>query len=162
MTRLILAAALSATFACWCGMNFASPPTSRTTRPATHPEATATTRPAAAKPKHLEITATIDGSDELHIAANGFEWRHKHWDWPGDVKVNGRAWDPQAEKLALDDEAVGLTPDDLKAERVTVLNRTGRDTVAVEAAEDGLVIYFADSLAGSDVYSVTLEFAAAR
>ena len=40
-----------------------------------------------------------------------------------------------------------------------VVHRAGRDTVAVEANEDGIVIYFADMPAGADAYAVTLEFA---
>ncbi|MEO6435980.1 MAG: hypothetical protein ABIP55_09490 [Tepidisphaeraceae bacterium] len=118
----------------------------------------ATTKPAA---KRLEISASIDGSDELHITAKGFRWVHKHWGWPGDIRLNGDQWDPQGdtEPLPLRHSGTGLLAADLRAENVTVLKRTGRDTVAVEANDDGIIIYFADSLAGGDTYGVTLEFA---
>ena len=48
--------------------------------------AATTTSPAA---KRLEITANIDGSDELYITRRGFRWGHKHWDWPSDVRITG-------------------------------------------------------------------------
>ena len=120
----------------------------------------ATTRPAA---RQVEIAATIDGSDELHITPRGFRWVHRHWSRPSDIRINGNGWDPQgdAEWLPLEQSGTGLLAADLRAENVTVLKRSGRDTVAVEAYDDGIVVYFADGLSGADVYSVTLEFTAA-
>src|SRR5689334_22027206 len=47
----------------------------------------ADTQPAAAaaleeahRPFILTVTATIDGSDELVLSANGAVWTHKYWD----------------------------------------------------------------------------------
>lgn len=116
------------------------------------------TRPSAPPKRTVVIKANIDGSDELYVTARGLIWNHKLWDWPSDVTINGRSWDPH-DPMPLEQLGINLTAVDLSAERVTVTHREARDTLAVEANDDGLVVYFCDSPGGADAYSVTLEFA---
>jgi len=130
----------------------------RADAPATQPASRANRLPPG---RRLEMKATIDGSDELHITPNGLTWYHKLWDWPSDVTVNGQPCDPH-ETTPLEKLDIGLTKQDLCAERVTVIEREARDTLAVEASDDGIIVYFADSQSGSDTYRVVLEFGPAE
>lgn len=129
-----------------------------TARPAdTQPAA-----PAAAEEAHrpfiLTVTATIDGSDELVLSANGAVWTHKYWDWPTDVTLNEVSWDPQAQpKLTSDDLKFLKRVDFSKAK---VLARRGRDTVALEQAGDHVTIFFADSPNDGGEYQIKIELPA--
>lgn len=109
----------------------------------------------------LEIAADIDGSDELHLTKDGLSWTHKQWDWPSTVKVNGREWDPHEE---LKWEAIGAEPvgEDQVVKLSRIVNRDGRDTIAVESQADGVTIYFADTPGGADAYMVKVELQGVR
>jgi len=105
----------------------------------------------------LDIQADIDGSDTVTITPEGAKWAHKHWDWPSNVSINGVEWDPQAQpELASTGKLSCLTKADLSTARV--IERSGRDTVAVETMDGAVTVYFADSPNGADRYEVKIAF----
>lgn len=128
---------------------------------------TAATKPAATQPTtkpaaiEFEVTADVDGSDELHLTADGLSWKHKEWDWPANVTVNGKRWDPHEDMKweALELEVVGGSG---RPGIGRVMDRSGRDTVAVEPDDDGPVIYFSDAPGGADTYSIKFTLTGVR
>jgi hypothetical protein len=121
--------------------------------------AVATTRPA--EPPHeakftLEIVAAIDGSDELRITRDGLSWSHKQWSWPENVTINGHPWDPHDD---LKWDVLGAAPvDDTSPVKLArIVDRDGRDTLAVESDPGGVTVYYADTLEGADTYTVKIE-----
>src|SRR4051812_30259359 len=93
----------------------------------------------------LRVVAEIDGSDELHIDARGARWVHREWEWPGEVRLNEVAWDPE-EAPALMNEGETRFLDgwvDFSTARIT--KNVGRDTAVMEHTDGGVVVYFADS-----------------
>jgi hypothetical protein len=117
-----------------------------------------TTHPTAAAIQVLDIQATIDGSDELRITPAGLQWKHKSWDWPSNVLVNGRAWNPQDGPLPLDRAGLALTPDDFHNGSIRVLSHSGRDTVGVQPDPDAVTVFFNDDENGSAPYHVRIQF----
>jgi hypothetical protein len=99
----------------------------------------------------LDIKANIDGSDVLHLSQNGANWEHRLFSWPTDVSVNGIAWDPASQPQLT---KTGL--DDADFSTAKVLERSGRDLIAVETHADGLDIAFDDGPPGADVYEVKI------
>jgi hypothetical protein len=104
----------------------------------------------------LEVVADIDGSDELHITRDGLKWNHKQWDWPSNVTVNGKEWDPHAD-MTWDTLGVDVASgENGPVGWSRILSRAGRDTIAVEPDADGLIVYYADTPEGGDTYSVKI------
>lgn len=106
----------------------------------------------------LRFQGSIDGSDELTITARSAMWKHKHWGWPGIVSLNGVTWKPEAAtKMNNDGPTAFLDPQvDFLSAKIVV--KGGRDTVAIENYEDGIILYFADNPPGAGRYDVTVEF----
>lgn len=106
----------------------------------------------------LRVVAVIDGSDELHIDARGARWVHRHWDWPGEVRLNQVTWDPKkSPTLKNEGETRFLdSPVDFATARMTM--QDGRDTAVLERTDGGLVIYFADSPLGRSSYDLMIRF----
>lgn len=102
----------------------------------------------------VDVVATIDGSDQVVLSADGIRWSHKHWGWPKGVQLNGHDWDPKRDPRLSSDEYPLLRSMDFS--KAKVLFRSGRDTVAVEREDDRLTIYFADSPGGAAVYEIRL------
>lgn len=133
------------------------PSQSPTTRPAIHPDDAKKGGSGVdgAKPFILQIDATIDGSDVLVLSAQGAEWTHKHWGWAKDVMLNDVAWQPKDQPtLPSTGELQFLTTVDFS--KAKVLDRQGRDTVAMEREDDRLTIYFADSPGGAGEYQIKI------
>jgi hypothetical protein len=106
---------------------------------------------AGTGPIVLDIKANIDGCDVLHLSQTGAKWEHRLFQWPSDVSVNGNAWDitaqPTLSKTGLDDA------DFLSAK---IVNRSGRDIIAMENSTRGLDIYFDDGPPGADAYEIQI------
>jgi hypothetical protein len=136
--------------------------TALVTAQSTRPASAATTQPAEAgniqgqgsKRIVVEIAATIDGSDELTLSADGAEWTHKNYGWPADILINNVKWDPRDGDLPSTGPLEFLKKVDFSKARV--LDRQGRDTVAMEAADDHVTIYFDDAPIGADHYRIRI------
>lgn len=102
----------------------------------------------------VEVTATIDGSDELTLSADGAEWTHKNYGWPADIVINKAKWDPRDGDLPSTGTLEFLKKVDFS--RARVLEREGRDTVAMEPADDHITIYFDDAPIGADHYRIRI------
>lgn len=107
----------------------------------------------------INIVATIDGSDELHISPHSTKWVHKSWDFPASIQVNGRAWKAQ-QKPVLTPGLMGLLQrKDIDLSGAELHTVRGRGSVQLGYDSDGLVITFDDPQGGSDIYEVTVDFA---
>lgn len=126
-----------------------------TTEPAASSEIGMAYQPSPAQT--LDIRAEIDGSDELRITSAGLEWRHRQWEAPSNILINGRRWDLNAGPMSMKDARLSLAPADFRHLSVQVTARTGRDTIAVESAPDHVSVYFADTPNGPAPYHVRLH-----
>jgi hypothetical protein len=115
-------------------------------------------KPARTPRATLRVVAEIDGSDELHLDAREARWVHRHWDWPGEVRLTQVAWDPrESPTLKNEGETRFLdSPVDFATARMT--RQDGRDTAVLEHTDGGLVIYFADSPPGRSSYDLLIRF----
>jgi hypothetical protein len=107
----------------------------------------------AGDPIYLDVSADIDGSDVMTIAADGARWRHREARMATNVKVNDKAWDPRSTEVLTD---LGLGDADLNSASVT--ERSGRGVIVVEKSVDAVTIYFADGVRGAGTYHFKLRF----
>ena len=107
----------------------------------------------------LKVKARIDGSDQLRITASDAQWKHRYWDWPGEVWLNQVKWVTGPDTTTLPNEGpTRFLPADINFATARVIDRKGRDLAAAEATADALVIHFADNLVGADDYAITVQF----
>jgi hypothetical protein len=110
----------------------------------------------------LSVQAVIDGSDELHIDANGARWVHKHWGWPTQVALGDVAWNPSIANELPNSGATAFLPAgiDFNSAQLSVIQ--GQDTVAMERTANSVVVYLADTPNGAATYSFQITFALKR
>jgi hypothetical protein len=122
---------------------------SRTSRPTTTPA-------TAASPSNtvtITISATIDGSERFIFTPDNVWDEHGRWQPPKDVLFNGEPWTdlttppPQWEKLSRN----------LNLARAELVQRKGRDVIALERTADGFDLYFADTQMGAAPYEATIS-----
>jgi hypothetical protein len=110
-------------------------------------------------PHDLRILAVIDGADELHLTATEARWAHVSFFHPNDVKINGVAWNPQANPtmptLGLS-QLFGKQMQDLSKVRMKKLR--GRGQVELRPSKDVVTVVFIDPEPGVDIYEVILTF----
>jgi hypothetical protein len=100
----------------------------------------------------IRITANVDGSDRFFFTPDNVSWEHKFWGPPTDVTFDGQPWadlnhaPPGWRELAR--------PLDLR--RAWIVNREGRDVIALEHTSKGFELYFCDSPNGAGYYEVTI------
>jgi hypothetical protein len=111
-------------------------------------------RPSPGPAAILKVQAYIDGSDQLHITASGAQWAHRHWQWPGEVRINDVPWFPSTNATL----SGSFLPANINFATARVIDRKGRDMVAAEASADAVVVHFADNPAGAADYAITLQF----
>jgi hypothetical protein len=106
-----------------------------------------------AQPKVFKISATIDGSGRMIVTRQKVKYEHKHWGPPADVRFGAVAWSDLDETLpGWSEESAQL---DLTKARI--IERKGRDVVALETTLDGFDLYFSDSPDGAGRYDVTIS-----
>src|SRR5262249_1387459 len=90
----------------------------------------------------LRVVTEVDGSDELHVDARGARGVHRHWDWPGEVRLNQVAWDPRESAMLKNEGETRFldSPVDFSTARMT--RKDSRDLAVLEHTDGGLVIYF--------------------
>jgi hypothetical protein len=97
----------------------------------------------------LSFRGHIAGSEQIKITRAEATWHHRFWNMPpGPVTLNGISWNPR-EQATLKNE--GKTrflarPVDFQSARLERIQV--RDTVALEAKKDSVIIHVNDSLLG--------------
>jgi len=105
----------------------------------------------ASDPFYVNVDANIDGSDSLTISASGSVWNHRSMDLPSDVRINQMPWDVAAHPNRSD---LGLHGVNFSS--AIVVQRSGRDTVALERTDSSLTIYFDDAPDGPGRYHIEI------
>jgi hypothetical protein len=101
----------------------------------------------------------IDGSDRITIRRQGALWDHMSWDWPaGGVTVNGSRWNPSEKNYITTTGAVMFVPQQysLLSPKLEII--AGRDVVALERANDALIVYLDDTLPSAALYEFKIHF----
>lgn len=118
-------------------------------------------RPKAVRkstPATLKIVATIDGSDCLHLTANGARWEHFQWEAPTTVTLNDRAWNPAQDAALKIDKTNFLLPAGVDLSSARIVGRKGRALATLWATAEEVKVNFADNPNGSDTYELTIAF----
>lgn len=116
---------------------------------------TPTTAPSLARVT-LEFSATVDVVAGVEVTSDGLKWKHTKYKPPSDVRVNGEAWDPQANPTFATPEIVKLLQSvDFNSARS--VEKKGRGIITMEPQEDSLTVYFVDLEAGVDHYSIKIS-----
>jgi hypothetical protein len=113
---------------------------------------------AGANRATLRIVAEIDGSDELYIDAQGARWVHRHWQWPGGVRLNTVAWNPQVAPVLKNEGQTKFLNGPVDFLTAKMIKKEGRDTAVMEHTDGGVVIYFGDSPFDRSTYEVAIIF----
>ena len=103
--------------------------------------------------KLLCISATVDGSDKISFTSEGVCCEHKWWSPMTDVLFNGKPWKDLAHAPAgwlRFSRQLDLT-------KAHIVNRKGRDVIALESTPNGFDLYLDDSPNGAADYSVTIS-----
>jgi len=108
---------------------------------------------AAAEPATLvRISAMVDGSGRFIFTASDARYAHKSWGPPTDVKFNGEPWDNLDQTPKMWPHIAEM----LDLSRARIVERKGRDTIALEHTPEGFDLYFCDAPNGASTYSVTI------
>ena len=101
----------------------------------------------------ITISALVDGSERFVFTRDNVWDEHGHWQIPKEVTFNGEPWPdlsappPQWDKLAAN----------LDLTKAVLLQRKGRDIIALEKTAEGFDLYFADTQMGAAVYEATIS-----
>ena len=107
----------------------------------------------------FHFKGVIDGSDRILITRDGASWEHVNWSWPEDfVTVNGAKWNPGAKNFLTTRDPAGFLPPHFAFESAELQVVTGRDLVAIERVDQGLMIYLDDTQWGSSEYEFEVRF----
>jgi len=105
------------------------------------------------RPKLLRISAIVDGSGRIIFTRKAVHYVHKYWGIPKDVTFDGGAWDDTSETPASWHQIAAHY--DLSKARI--IERDGRDTIALELTEEGFDLYLCDTPSGRDHYEVIIS-----
>jgi hypothetical protein len=112
-----------------------------------------TPQPAGTRVLTLTISATVDGSERFIFTRDSVYDEHGRWQAPKNVVFNGEPWPdlssppPGWEKLAVN----------LDLTKAAVVQRKGRDVIALERTTEGFDLYFADTQMGAAPYEATIS-----
>ncbi len=115
-------------------------------------------KPAGGNRTTLRIVADIDGSDELHIDSQGARWVHRSWQWPGEVRLNTVAWNPEKSPTLKNEGETRFLNGPVDFSTARLIKKEGRDMAVMEHTDGGVVIYFADGPGDRSTYDVALIF----
>lgn len=146
---------ITATLCLIAGTLFAALESDAETRPATSGSSSATAafdRAAAAQPKLLHLSARCDGSGRIVFTPESVRYEHRHWAPLRKVLFDGEPWtNLRKAPVAWSDYGSRL---DLT--RAWIVDRKGRDVIALERTADGFDLYLSDSPNGGADYIVTI------
>lgn len=139
-------ATVAALAACLVCSSYGAPPPSAGARTALPGE------PGGPPVKLLRLSALIDGSGVFVFTRDDVRYQHKSWGRPEKVTFNGNHWNH-----------LDRTPDgwrywaaEVDLTRARIIERQGRDVIALEHTADGFDLYFSDAPNKSAPYSVTI------
>ncbi len=111
----------------------------------------------------LHFQGTIDGSDKITISHDGALWEHVNWDWPVEkVTVNGVAWNPREKNYLTSVGVTKFLPDNFSLAAVDLEKIETRSIVALERADNALVVYIDDLPNGPGEYDFKVRFFPAK
>jgi hypothetical protein len=102
--------------------------------------------------KLLRLSAVVDGSGVFVFTCNDVSYKHKSWGRPDKVTFNGNHWN----HLDRVPDGWRYWAAEVDLTRARIVERKGRDVVALEHTGDGFDLYFSDAPNGSAPYSVTI------
>lgn len=100
----------------------------------------------------LHVTANVDGSGKFIFTRRNARYEHLNWSPPTNVTIDGEPWEnldkpfPGWKKIAKE----------LDLSRAWIVEREGRDVIALESRPLGFDLYLDDSPNGSADYKVTI------
>jgi len=104
----------------------------------------------------------VDGSDKILITHEGAMWDHLNWDWPPEpVVVNGTKWNPTVKNYLTTIGPVKFLPESFSLESADLEVIQGRDVVALERTNNGLIVFLDDTPVGPGEYEFKINFHAA-
>jgi hypothetical protein len=107
----------------------------------------------------FHFKGVVDGSDKIVITRAGALWNHVNWDWPeGPVTINGRQWDPQRKNYVTTIGPTAFLPEPFSLAAVDLEVIQGRDVVALERADNALIVYLDDTPPEADTYDFKIHF----
>jgi len=100
----------------------------------------------------LCITANVDGSGRIVFTSDSVHYEHKSWVPPTHVTFNGEPWNE------LDRTPSGWRDFSKGSDltRARIVQRNGRDVIALERTAGGFDLYLCDLPNGSADYEVTI------
>lgn len=100
----------------------------------------------------LKISAEVDGSGFFAFTPFSANYHHLSWQPPTSVTFNGEPW------TNLDQTPPGWADNGprLDLSRAQIVERKGRDLIALEHTEAGFDLYLGDTPNGADRYEVTI------
>ncbi len=101
----------------------------------------------------LTLSASIDGTGRFIFSATNVVYQHQNWDPPRSVVLNGLPWPD----LKQTPEGWVEFAAQLDLPHAVIVERRGRDVIALEPAEAGFALYCADSLLGAGRYYVRMQ-----
>jgi hypothetical protein len=104
----------------------------------------------------------VDGSDKILITHDGALWEHVNWMYPPEpVEVNDTKWNP-AQKNYMSTAGLGkFLPESFSLEAADLNVIKGRDVVALERTQKGLIVYLDDTPLGASEYEFNVTFPSA-
>lgn len=121
-------------------------------RPLKSMQAPGQTGAAKAEVVTITLSAIIDGSERFIFTGDNVWNEHGRWQPPREVVFNGESWQDLTVPPAQW-EKLGPSLDLAKAELV---QRKGRDMIALEKTAEGFDLYLADTQMGGAPYEVTI------
>ena len=107
-------------------------------------------------PLLVNMSAVIDGSDQVSFSRDAVKWQHHQWSRPRNVMFNGEPW-PDLNDAPPNWPELAKNLDLTKA---VITLREGRDLIILETTIDGFDLFFADTQMGSGPYRVTFPYPA--
>ncbi|HEY3898698.1 MAG TPA: hypothetical protein VGM54_08805 [Chthoniobacter sp.] len=108
--------------------------------------------PSDNHPKLLRIAGTVDGSGRIVFTQDSVHYEHKYWAGPTDMTFDGKSWENLSETPA-GWQRIAAQYDLSKAH---IIERDGRDVIALELTSSGFDLYLCDSPEGADHYEVVI------
>jgi hypothetical protein len=107
----------------------------------------------------LEITGTIDGTDQIIVTQNQAEWLHFFGDLNAtSVSMNNIAWNPSANPILPNSGDTLFLSNRVNFMCAMVTLSEGRDTVVLERFPNHIKVSFADTPGGPSNYRIIIDF----
>ena len=100
----------------------------------------------------VRISAMVDGSGRFIFTASDLRYVHRSWSPPEAVKFDGEPWTHLDQTPKMWPHIAEM----LDLSRARLVERKGRDVIALEHTPEGFDLYFCDSPNGGSAYSATI------